>query len=184
MAEDRFGLLEQRLQKRIDELNAAGPGEVRCDRIHQIDEVRSLRACQEVLSSEERDWIAQQRSHCESELFGLQLSGPSNVSSRHRSTSEPDHWIQMVVPFALHPLQGLRYLLVDRHRQHTVSEPTDQLVEEAERAPLPAPADLVDAAVAWLTAGLAEGRTRHPLAPLRRPWESASVVPLGTWDRH
>ena len=181
VADDRFALLARRLDERIADLCALGPGEVRCDRVHEIDDIRTVRACEELVSANERAWIVEERARAAEALFGLQLSGPSVVSRKHRSKKEPDHWIQLLVPAITHPLRTLRQVRTRGHDVDT-SELT-QLVEEAERAPLPAPHDLLDAAEHWLLAGLAEGTTRRPLTPLRLPWERAHVVPLGEWDR-
>lgn len=184
MAEDRLALLERRIDERIADLRAQGPGEVRCGRVHKIGEIRTVRACQEVLSAEERRWVGDQRERAAEALFGVQLSGPSMVSRKHRSKGEPDHWLQLVVPAIARPLGTWQLVRAQRLNADVDRSSESVLVEEAERAPLPAPTDLLDAAEHWLLAGLAEGRTDRPLGPLRVPWEQAHVVPLGEWDRY
>ncbi len=71
-------------------------------------------------------------------------------------------------------------------RSRRVSAPgtsSARLVEMTERAALPVPTDLLDAAEAWLLAGLSEGRVLRSLSPLKVPWETAEVVPLDGWER-
>ncbi len=178
MTDDRRALLARRLDERVAELVASGPGEVRCGRLHAIDDIRTLRACDEALTDDERVWIQHQRERCEAALFGVQLSGPSSVSIRPRSTDEPDHWLHLLMLASTRPLRTLQMRLKLGRYAEPASTQTDALVEEAERAPLPAPKDLLDAAETWLTAGLVEGRTPRSLSPLREPWESAHVVEL------
>jgi len=139
-----------KVHKRGAELKAMGPGRVEVDRIHNIDQVRALRACQETLTQDEKFEIRQAILELQSSLIGIEVA---------TAPPKPTFW---------HRFMRMKEARTHEYWQHlstTAGGP----------AQLPPPAPLLDAAEAWLAAHITVDRVDIDSRALTAPWENATV---------
>lgn len=154
------------LRQRGDELQAAGPGHVRVARVHHIDDVRSLRACREVISQREAFDVRQAIAELESQLVGVEVAKPPDKPMREQDDT--------LIGRLARPFLWATAQLTKRARDY---ENWHQLTTTAGGpAALPPPRQLLEAAETWFIAQLAEGRVSVDRTSLLRPWEEADVV--------